>query len=305
MTTHSNLKNKTLLIGYQKEDKYRLAFDDLAMTVFGYWFKQHHLSFETWYQAGFWNENYIPYTLFEDGQAIANVSVNIIDFEMLGTKKRTIQIGTVMTHPDYRNQKLNRLLMERVLTDWSDAASFIYLYANASVLELYPKFGFARAKEYEHFGAVNHTLKLTSRVKPLNMDNKDHQALLYQYIKQSINFSKIAMHENNDLVMFSTIMMLKNNIYYLPEEQLIAIATLDNETLNLLDVFGLQPIELDRLVATLAQPSTKEVIFGFTPIDCDQYQSRPIVGEDTLFIRGEHLDILDKNKLMFPVLSHA
>jgi hypothetical protein len=154
-------------------------------------------------------------------------------------------------------------------------------------------------------GAIDHSLRMPSKVEQLDMNKEDHQALLYHYIKHSINLGKIAMHDNNDLVMFSAIMMLKNNVYYFPDEQLIAIASLDDETLNLLDVFGLQPVELDRLVATLALPTTKEVVFGFTPLNCDQYQSRPIAGEDTLFIRGEHLGILDKNKLMFPVLSHA
>jgi len=53
-----NFKDKeyTFLIGYQKENQYRAAFNTLANNVFS-------ISFEEWFQAGYWNEKYIPYTL--------------------------------------------------------------------------------------------------------------------------------------------------------------------------------------------------------------------------------------------------
>lgn len=293
-----------LLTGYQEDRERRLAFNQLAMKVFGHWFEMHNLSFETWYQAGYWNEKYIPYTLFEKGIAIANVSVNILDFNVLGNTVSTIQIGTVMTHPDYRHQQLNRLLMEQVLADWEKKVSLIYLYANPTVLDLYPKFGFTPAKEYAWYGTVNHGLKLNSGVEKLNMENRDHQALLCQSIRESVPFSKVVMYDNPDLVMFSALTMLKNDIWYLPAEHCMAIATRDEDTLHLLDVYGRQPVALERIVATLALPGTKMVHFGFTPLDCEKYQSSPVVAEDTLFIRGEPLPLTDE-RWMFPLLSHA
>ena len=68
--TLSNRKY-TFLIGYRNENKYRAAFNNLAKKIFG-------ISFEEWYRAGYWNEKYIPYTLFDGERAIANVSANII-----------------------------------------------------------------------------------------------------------------------------------------------------------------------------------------------------------------------------------
>ncbi|GEM_PF-4184024 len=46
----------TLLVGYQRDDGYRFAFDQLAVKTF-------NLSFESWYQSGYWKDKYIPYTL--------------------------------------------------------------------------------------------------------------------------------------------------------------------------------------------------------------------------------------------------
>jgi len=53
-----NDKNFTLLHGYQKDTKLRHSFNQLVEQVF-------HSSFEDWYQLGYWNEKYIPYTLFD------------------------------------------------------------------------------------------------------------------------------------------------------------------------------------------------------------------------------------------------
>ena len=142
-----NNKEYTFLIQYQKEEKYRAAFNALAKKVFG-------ISFEEWYAAGYWNEKYIPYTLFDGEHAVANISVNIMDFEVCGEKERYIQIGTVMTDENYRNQNLSRFLMEKVMEEWGSKCKFVYLYANKSVLGFYPKFGFYQVKEYEYFKSI-------------------------------------------------------------------------------------------------------------------------------------------------------
>ena len=47
----------------------RQSFNRLAERTFG-------LSFETWYQMGYWSDCYIPYSFVYDGEIIANVSVN-------------------------------------------------------------------------------------------------------------------------------------------------------------------------------------------------------------------------------------
>lgn len=70
-------KYYTFLVGYQDLQIYRSAFNKLVDKVF-------NISFEAWYQAGYWHKKYIPYTLFDGDKAVANVSVNIMDFNTLG-----------------------------------------------------------------------------------------------------------------------------------------------------------------------------------------------------------------------------
>lgn len=45
---------------YKENEALRLSFNGLAGKTFG-------LDFEDWYQNGFWKENYIPYSIVEDG----------------------------------------------------------------------------------------------------------------------------------------------------------------------------------------------------------------------------------------------
>ena len=78
-----NDKPYDLHIGYQKEETLRKAFNHLVEKTFPF-------SYESWYQAGYWNDNYIPYTLFDKERALASVSVNIMHFEVLGQLKRYI-----------------------------------------------------------------------------------------------------------------------------------------------------------------------------------------------------------------------
>ena len=94
-------KKYSLLIGYQNHAAYRAAFDKLTQNVF-------NLSFEIWYTSQYWNEKYIPYTLFDGIKAVANASINVMDFNVLGEPKRYIQVGTVATDEQYEYRKNKR-----------------------------------------------------------------------------------------------------------------------------------------------------------------------------------------------------
>ena len=132
-----------IMKGYQKDDKLRNSFNALALETF-------HLNFEDWYQNGFWRENYIPYSIVIDGKVVANVSVNLTDMMYDGEIKKFIQLGTVMTAKEFRNQGLIRQIMREIEADYKDKVDGMYLFANDSVLDFYPKFGFKESREYQY-----------------------------------------------------------------------------------------------------------------------------------------------------------
>lgn len=294
-----NLKNKTydFLISYQNDSQYRMAFNKLTKNVFG-------LSFEAWYEAGYWNDKYIPYTLFDGSKALANASVNIMDFNVFGKPQRYIQIGTVATDENYRNQGLSRFLMEKILKEWDGKCDFIYLYANKTALEFYPKLGFSPVKEYECFKSLNKNIK-NKNFEKLNMDIQENRDMLYDYIKNSVMLSKISMRQNADLVMFYAIAILKENIYYIKSVDVIAVAVFKDNKLHLWDVFSKHNVSLDDVIACLVIPEIESLVLEFTPEDSSSYEMREINGDDALFIQNHKTQLFEKNKIMFPLLSHA
>ena len=287
----------TLLIGYQKDDSYRSAFNKLAVKTF-------NLSFDPWYESGYWKDKYIPYTLFDGEKAVANSSINIMDFNTFGEKKRYIQIGTVMTDVDYRNRGLNKFLLEKILEDWNEKCHFIYLFANGTVLNFYPKFGFFRAKEYEYSKRIDSQVIKTD-LEQLNMDTQTNRDKLYDYAKNSVAFSALSMNENAYLVLFYCITVMKDCVFYIKSLDVIAIAKLDSHQLKLLDVFSKSEVNLDEVIKAFSHYQIDKVVLGFTPKDTSTYESKEICNDDALFIQDGKTQLFDENKVMFPLLSHA
>ncbi|STU66886.1 putative GNAT-family acetyltransferase [Klebsiella pneumoniae] len=103
--------NYQLVKQVRENNPLRKSFIDLAVKTFD-------LSFEEWYQQGYWTDAYIPYAFVERNKVIANASANIIDLRWQGEPRRYIQIGTVMTEPDHRNKGLAGQLIHHILQDW-------------------------------------------------------------------------------------------------------------------------------------------------------------------------------------------
>ena len=107
--------NYQLVKQVRENNPLRKSFIDLAVKTFD-------LSFEEWYQQGYWTDAYIPYAFVERNKVIANASANIIDLRWQGAPRRYIQIGTVMTEPDHRNKGLAGQLIHHILQDWQQEA---------------------------------------------------------------------------------------------------------------------------------------------------------------------------------------
>ncbi len=293
------MKELTFFKGYQQDEQKRAAFNALSVKTFD-------LSFEEWYQSGYWRDKYIPYTLFDGEQAIANVSVNIMDFSIFGHRQRAIQIGTVMTDEAYRNQGLSRKLMEKVFEDWKADNHLIYLFANSTVWGFYPKLGFKSVKEYQYQRTITPTTK--ANFIRLNMNKIENREKLYDYAKIAHPFGKISMQENADLVMFYCITVYKNNVFYLPKLDAIAIAEINGRRLHLLDVFSKKEQNLDDVIHALSDETIDTVQLGFVPKDCSSYEIIPIdekEKDEMLFVETDKTALFDENQLMFPLLSHA
>ncbi|WP_313582179.1 GNAT family N-acetyltransferase [Lacrimispora sp.] len=280
-----------------KEDNaLRRSYNSLAEKTFG-------LSFEEFYQNGYWTDKYIPYSLIDDGKVIANASVNILKSFYNGQEKRCIQIGTVMTDSDYRNQGLSRYLIERILNEWKETCDTMYLFANDSVLDFYPKFGFVKAVEYQCSSPITPT---KGRVRKLDMSHASDREFLKRYYSKSNPYSALAIKDNYELLMFYCTSLMKDCVYFLEDFDAVIIASNKNEILTCYDIFSDGNHALIEMVSRVAESQIRTIVFGFTPAEHAAFHSRILEEEDTtLFVLKGKENWFVNHQMMFPVLSHA
>lgn len=290
----------------------RKSFNELTRKTFGF-------DFEGWYQSRHWGDMYIPHVLVDGGKVVSNVSVNLMQFNVGGTIKNYIQLGTVMTDTECRGQGLNREIMERILEEYAGKVDGIYLFGNDDVLNYYPKFGFKPAKEYEYYLPCNQDENLHTQSKAqvpyevikVDMSDEAQSEKLYDMIRVCACQSgpnandALYMNENQGLYQFWLAAGFGDQVYYLPEAESYVFADLQEDILYVNQIFGSDKVNLERLVNSFGSDVT-EAVFGFTPVQKENLQMREHKEEDTtLFILGEDLERIERDKMMFPVLSHA
>lgn len=121
--------------------------------------------------------------MVNDDEIIANVSVNIMDMKWGGGIKHFIQLGTVMTEKQYRNQGFIRRIMDEIEADFAGKTDGMYLFANDRVLDFYPKFGYHKAVEFQYSKMVDTSENRT--IKQIPMRDKQAWEVLESAIQNS------------------------------------------------------------------------------------------------------------------------
>lgn len=299
-----------------QNDTLRKAYNELAQKTFG-------LSFEAWYQSGYCGNTHIPYTLFDGEKAVSNISVNRMEVAWKGKIRNYIQLGTIMTAPEYRGQGLSRYLMEEVLKDWKDKADAIFLFANQSVLDFYPKFGFERQAQYQYSlipvkatGKTAENLRNPDEEKAdieklyeaekLEIEKPEHLKRLENCYQKGNSFSKLQTVNGFGLLMFYCGSFLKDCIYYIPKLDAVMIAEQEEETLYCLDIFCEAGKDLNHILAAVASEEISRIVFQFTPAEAQKYEMEKIEDEDNaLFVLRGKENIFADEKLMFPEIAHT
>ncbi|MEG0295199.1 MAG: GNAT family N-acetyltransferase [Clostridium sp.] len=285
---------------YRDNDILRKSFNSLAAKTFD-------IDFEEWYKGGYWGNGYIPHSLVLDNVIVANVSVSIMYFKIFGKKKKYIQLGTVMTESDYRGAGLSRFLMEEVLKEWEDKCDLIYLFANDSVLDFYPRFGFKETTEYEcSLVDIKKSASNSKRVRKIDMSNDNDIITFKNIINNSKEFSPVAVLDNTSVIMFYCTSFMKENVYYIEEDETIVIASYDDTALNIQEIFSFKEVELNSIIEKMIINDVDKVILGFTPFDKSGYKESILRENDTtLFVKEGKINPFKINKLRFPELSHT
>ncbi|MGI6664604.1 MAG: GNAT family N-acetyltransferase [Christensenellaceae bacterium] len=278
------------------------SFFALAERIFG-------LSFRAWHAAGYFTDAYIPYTLSLENQVVANVSVNVMDFLIHGSRKRYVQLGTVMTDPAFQKQGLSAFLLKKVLREWKERCDAIYLYANDDAQAFYPKFGFIPAQEYAAtlpLSFLSNTPNIPE-MRKLNLVKEADFALFAAIYQKGNPFATIVQENDFPLLLFHCLDAKKETIYYFPSHQSIIIAEMAGNILCCDAIFSPNDdIPLFSLLSAIAGNGCTAISFGFSLKNAAPASLLPIAAPDTtLFLYQEKENLFAQEKTMLPILSHA
>lgn len=276
-----------------EHEKLLASFNQLAKSTYG-------ISFQ---EVG---GDYEPHALIQGDKVCANVSVNQMTFFFRGKKRQYIQLGTVMTHKEYRNKGLSRLLIEQIVNQWKDKCDAIYLFANDTVLDFYPKFGFLKQEEYEYIKS-NVLKPAKAQLRDLDMAVAENIKLVKEKYLEGNPFSELYMTENDPIFSFYYEGFMKESVYYIDEYQVVVVAEEENDTMVCYDILGKSDATLDEILSVVASYVEKQSVkLGFTPVVKEGFLCQVHHEEDTtLFVHKDGECIMEKNKIMFPMLSHA
>ena len=291
----------------RENDVLRASFNELTQKTF--WF-----NFEDWYAKKHWQDKYIPHVLVDGEKVISNVSVNIMTYAVNGEIKNFLQLGTVMTDEKYRGKGLNSYIIELILKEYKDRVDGIYLFGNDDVINYYPKFGFRPAKEYAYARKLSKTNKVEPyEIKKVDAENPEEWELFYEAVCR-FNEPEVARKNPNDgftlcdnvgLYFFWLESEFRNNIYYVPAADCYVVAGAEETTMNIYQVFSDKKLDIERFTTGLST-GVEEIKLHYTPVEKTGYEVTEYHQEDcTLFLLGDVLDMVEREKLTFSEMSHA
>ena len=283
-----------IIHGYRTDKQLRDSFNRLAEQTFG-------LNFEGWYQNGFWGDNYDPHSIVIDGEVVSNVSVNRTDLVFGGRRYHILQLGTVMTAPEYRGRGLNRAIMEYIEREYADADG-IYLFANDTVVDYYPRFGFRPGREMAYCKAV--AASDTCRAEQVLMDGPAAWDRLAKAMEKSTFREGCPMVGNPGLIFFYASQFMTDAVFHIPSLDAWVIAEQEGNSLTIHNIFADASVTVEEVAAAFA--GVEEICLGFAPVNTEGWESAELREEDThFFVKGAVFEEFQTRKLRIPSLSHA
>jgi len=265
-----------ITISNQNNTIYEAMFDDLIQEVFGF-------SFAPWFERKLWDNNYESHSIIKGGKMLSNVCVFKSELLINGEKMPAIQLGAVATCKDARGKGLSRHLIQHVLSLYPDTLA--YLFANPSVINFYPQFGFRQAQTCKPEISVVINSDHTTAIK-CGLDDVILQKAIYN---RSIYSNLVDCTNSQSIQMFHLLMLYSNDIYYLPNCKAVVIAAQKGNRLFVADVIAGQLLTFDDLAAELPFTGIHAVEFGFCPdwLGVSPTWKPADMKTDPFFIKGE------------------
>jgi len=197
---------------------------------------------------------------------VSNVSVTKMRFLIRGRELDALQLGTVMTHPDYRERGLARELMANITKEYEGQFSFRFLFANDSVTAFYPRFCFVERERFYYTAPLVLQANESAGFRYLDLEKAEDRRILERCLNSRLPLSSaFSLITGQSIALFHALYLFSDALLIHEKEERVLMARQEGETLHLYDAAYPRKIEGVSFLQTLPFSGIREAVFHFTP----------------------------------------
>lgn len=269
----------TLRTAYWHDARARQSFKDFILGI-------HRVDFSAWEAAGYWDDDYCPYSFFEGGRLVASLCIYTMPALVNGERCKVAQVSGVGTLPEYRRRGLNRRLHEVALAEAMKDHRFAILFADDEAVPFYRRVGFRPAAAH---AVVVPLPRVTPDTRVERLDVRDAEVLdsLYRLACARAPVSRIFSTANPKLMMYHLLYRLREHVWRIPALDAVVPMKRDGDKVVVYDILSRSIPRLEELAPFLAGDGVREAEFRF-PVDqlgVETSRKRELAG-DNLHVMG-------------------
>ena len=245
----------TLRTAYWHDLAARQAFRDFILTI-------HGMDFGAWDSAGYWDDDYSPYSYFIGDRVVANVCIYTMPAVVNGQACRVAQVSGVGTLPEFRLQGLNRRLHEIALAEALPRHRFAFLFSDEDAVGFYRKLGFRPVSAWSVVAALPSVAANPGAEK---LDTHDPAVLdsIYRLACARMPTSQVFSTANPKLVMWFLIYRLRDHAWRIPALDAVVLMKRGPAVTVVYDILAHEMPSFEQLAPYLVEGGAREVEFRF------------------------------------------
>jgi GNAT superfamily N-acetyltransferase len=261
-------------------------------------------TFRRWAQAGGWNAGYEVFAVVKERQLASIIGVMDMHFLFDGVEYDGAQLGAVGTVPDFRGKGLCRQLMNWALAAHRAPDRPVILFANGTVLDFYPRFGFRPVAEKRFLLARR--LEPTLRpVRRLDLTVRADRASLADCCARAAPISRRFAARAYFSIMLWQLIHRSRSIFLLDDIAAALVVSQVARRLIVHDVYAPSAFDLVAALPSVIDAAVEEIEFCFDPEEwlAEMPTTVELYTEDQCFLlwSGSLVD----GKCRFPDLAHT
>ena len=204
-----------------------------------------------------------------------------------GEAQNGYQIGAVATHREHRNRGLARRLVERVLAELDAPDQPVILFANPSVLDFYPRFGFRRLAQTRFVAHID--VRPADTLAPsLDLARATDRVWLANHCARAYPIGRVFTARDYYPALLFHLTREPRRVFRLDSFGAVAVTQQDGERLLIQDLIATRHFSLTDALPHLCAAPARTIEFGFHP-ELWWPNSETLAlddGESPLFVRG-------------------